>query len=45
MDRELTDEEKERVLSWSNTVIGYVSYVYAPEIKHASLVIYDKAIR
>lgn len=45
MDRLLTDQEKEKILSYKNTLIFTMAPEYAPEMKRSAVFLGDKCFK
>lgn len=44
VEKRLTDEQRELILGFKNTIIGFARYKYAPELVHDTVVILDKCL-
>lgn len=45
LDRRLDDEERNIIMGYDNTDIGYIVSEYAPELRYNAVILYDKCIR
>lgn len=45
LEKSLTPEQVNAVKAWHNVTTGECSPVYAPEIKHGTIILWDKCIK